>query len=137
MNKNEMIWDLSQLVERTDTTSIQKKLESMVTEAEKIRKKYHGKIVGLDAKCVLELLETKDAYILKFEGVNKYCRLMYSADSTDAVAKQLNDAARRAYTKVGQTLAFIEIELGKLLAQKPHWSQTQDSQSTSTILKEY
>ncbi len=119
MNKNEMIWDLSQLVERTDTTSIQKKLESMVTEAEKIRDTYHGKIVGLDAKGVLELLEMKDAYVLKFEGVNKYCRLMYSADSTDAVAKQLNDATRRAYTKVGQTLAFIEIELGKLLAQKP------------------
>jgi len=119
MNKNEMIWDLSQLVERTDTTSIQKKLESMVTEAEKIRDTYHGKIVGLDAKGVLELLQMKDAYILKFEGVNKYCRLMYSADSTDGVAKQLNDAARRAYTKVGQTLAFIEIELGKLLAQKP------------------
>ncbi len=119
MNKNEMIWDLSQLVERTDTTSIQKKLEYMVTEAEKIRDTYHGKIVNLDAKGVLELLEIKDAYILKFEGVNKYCRLMYSADSTDGVAKQLNDAARRAYTKVDQTLAFVEIELGKLLAQKP------------------
>ncbi len=119
MTKDEMIWDLSQLVESTDPTSIQKKLESMVTEAEKARDTYHGKIGGFDAKGVLELLEMKDAYKLKFEGVNMYCRLMYSADSTDDVAKQLNDAARRASMRVDQALAFIDIELGKLLAANP------------------
>jgi len=75
--------------------------------------------VGLNAQGLLELLELKDAYRLEFEGVVKYCRLLYSADSTDDVAKQLNDGARRAYMKVGQALAFIDIELGKLLAEKP------------------
>jgi len=35
MAKDEMIWDLSQLVESTDPVSVQKKLDSMVTEAEK------------------------------------------------------------------------------------------------------
>jgi len=119
MTENEMIWDLSQLVENTEPTSIQEKLESMVTEAEKARDVYHGKIGSLDAKGLLELLEMKDTYILKFEGVIMYCRLMYSADSTDDVAKQLNDAARRAYMKVGQALAFIDIELGKVLAENP------------------
>jgi len=48
-----------------------------------------------------------------------YCHLMYSADSTGDVAKQLNDAVRRASMRVGQTLAFIDIELGKLLAENP------------------
>ena len=119
MNKDEMIWDLSQLVESTDPTSIQKKLEFMVEEAEDIRDTYHGKIGNLDAKGLLELLEMKDAYTFKFEGVAKYCRLMYSADSTDDVAKQLNDAARRELTRVGQALAFLGIELGKLLAENP------------------
>jgi oligoendopeptidase F len=119
MTKDEMIWDLSQLVESTDPASIQKKLESMVAEAEKIRKQYHGKIGGLDVKGVLELLEMKDAYILKFEGVTMYCHLMYSADSTGDVAKQLNDAVRRASMRVGQALAFIDIELGKRFAESP------------------
>jgi oligoendopeptidase F len=130
MTKDEMIWDLSQMVENTAPASIQKKLESMVAEVERVRAKYHGKIGGLDAKGVLELLEMKDAYTLKFEGVVKYCRLMYSANSTDDVAKQLNDAARRAYMKVGQALAFIDIELGKLLAQNP-------SLVTEPVLAEY
>lgn len=130
MTENEMIWDLSQLVENTEPTSIQKKLESMVTEAEKARDVYHGKIGSLDAKGLLELLEMKDTYILKFEGVIMYCRLMYSADSTDDIAKQLNDATRRAYMKVGQALAFIDIELGKVLAENR-------SLITDPVLAEY
>jgi len=119
MTKDEMTWDLSQLVENTDPTSIREKLEVMVAEAEKVQDKYHGKIGKLDARGLLGLLEMKDAYTLKYEGVVKYCRLMYYANSTDDVAKQLNDAARRAYMKVEQALAFIDIELGKLLAQNP------------------
>jgi oligoendopeptidase F len=119
MTKEEMVWDLSQLVENTDPTSVQHELESMVAEAEKIRGKYHGKIGSLDPKGVLELLETKDAYFLRFEGAYKYCYLMYNADSTDDVAKKLNDSARRAFMKVGQVLAFIDLELGKLLAETP------------------
>jgi oligoendopeptidase F len=130
MTENEMIWDLSQLVENTEPTSIRKKLESMVAEAEKARDAYRGKIGSLDAKGLLELLEMKDAYILKFEGVIMYCRLMYSADSTDDIAKQLNDATRRAYTRVGQALAFIDIELGKVLAEDP-------SLITDPVLAEY
>jgi len=115
----EMVWDLSQLVESTDPASIKKKLGSMVAEAEKVRDKYHGKIGSLNAKGVLELLEMKDALFLRFEGVYRYCRLMYSADSTDDVAKQLNDTARKAFMKVEQASAFIYLELGKLLAENP------------------
>jgi len=130
MSGNEMIWDLSQLVESTDTASIQQNLKSMVAEAEKIRDTYHGKIGGLDASGILRLLEMKDALILRYEGVVMYCRLMYSADSTDDVAKQLNDAARRAFMRVRQALAFMDIELGKLLAEK-------SSLVTDTVLAEY
>ena len=130
MTREEMIWDLSQLVESINPASVQKKLDSMVDEAEKIRDTYHGKIGNLDAKDLLELLEMKDAYTLKFEGAVMYCYLMYSADSTDDVAKQLNDAARKAYMKVSQAFAFIDIELGKLLAEKP-------SLVTDPVLVEY
>ena len=130
MTENEMIWDLSQLVENAEPASIRKRLESMVAEAEKAREAYHGKIGSLDVKGLLELLEMKDAFVLKFEGVIMYCRLMYSADSTDDIAKQLNDATRRAYMRVGQALAFIDIELGKVLAENP-------SLITDPVLAEY
>ena len=130
MTKEEMVWDLSQLVDGTDPASVQEKLGSMVAEAEEARNKYHGKIMSLDAKGLLELLEMKDSLTLKFEGAVRYCILMYNANSTDELAKQLHDAARRALMKVEQTLAFIEIELGKLLAEK-------SSLVTDPILAEY
>jgi oligoendopeptidase F len=44
---------------------------------------------------------------------------MYGADSTDAVAKQLNDAVRAATMTAYQSLAFFDLELGKLVASKP------------------
>jgi oligoendopeptidase F len=119
MTTQEMIWDLSQLVGSTDSASIKKKLEEMVAEAEKVRNDYRGKIGVLDAKGVSELLESKDALTLKNECAVKYCFLMYAANSTDETAKQLNDAARRAMMQVGQKLAFVDIELGKLVVAKP------------------
>jgi oligoendopeptidase F len=119
MSEEAMIWDLSQLVESSDPVFIQKTLDSMVAEAQKIREQYHGKIESLDAKGALDLLEFRDAFRLRFEGVTNYCALMYAANSTDEVAKQLNEAMRKAMMNVNQALAFIDLELGKLLAAKP------------------
>lgn len=119
MTVKEMVWDLAPLVESTGPAAVQKKLASMVVEAERMRENYHGKICGLSAKGLHELLEVKDAFSLAFEGVMMYCGLMYAADATSDVAKQLNDAARKASMKVGQALAFIDIEVGRLLVDTP------------------
>jgi len=112
---NEMVWDLTPLVENTDPAAIQKKLASIVAEAETLREHYRGKIGSLSAKELHELLKTKDAFSLTFEGATMYCSLIYAADATNAIAKQLNDAARRASMQVGQAFAFIDIEVGRLL----------------------
>ncbi len=130
MANTEMTWDLSQLVESTDPEFVRKTLDSMVTEARKIREQHHGKIGNLDAKGVLDLLELRDALMLRYDGAVTYCFLKYAANSTDEVAKQLNDAARRAMMNANQALAFIDIELGKLLGAKP-------SLVSDTVLAEY
>jgi oligoendopeptidase F len=115
----EMVWDLSQLVERTDSARIEKQLQLMVAETGKFRDKYRGKIVSLEVKSLVEMLEVKDDLLLRFEGAVMYCFLMYYANSTDAVAKQLNEAARKTITTVEQEMAFMDIELGKLLSKNP------------------
>ena len=114
-----MVWDLSQLVDSVESVLIQKQLDEMVTEAEKLHAKYRSRVAGLEAKEILSLLESKDALILKFEGPVRYGQLSYMANSTDDTAKQLNDAVRRANMKVGQALTFIDIELGRLLVSRP------------------
>ena len=130
MPQKQITWDLSQLVESISPDAVLKKLDLMTAEAEKIREKYHGKIQSLDAKALLKLLESRDAFTLKTDGTVRYCRLMYAADSTDKKAKQLNDASRRASAKADQALAFINVELGKLIASKP-------SLIKNRVLKEY
>jgi oligoendopeptidase F len=117
--EDEMVWDLSQLVKSTDPDAIKEKLESRVVEAKNIRDRYHGKIGDFDAQKLLEFLEIKDAFTLKCEGVIKYCYILYSADSTVDVAKELHEAVRKAHMRLDQALAFIEIELGRLLAENP------------------
>ncbi|UCH31066.1 MAG: hypothetical protein JSV05_06035, partial [Candidatus Bathyarchaeota archaeon] len=119
MKEKEMLWDLSQLVENTDPAWIQEKLKSMVAEVEKFRGQYHGKVGSLGVKSLLEFLEMKDELYLKFEGVLEYCHLKYAANSLDSIAKQLNDASESAYMKLGQAVAFVDIELGKLISETP------------------
>ncbi len=119
MSGSEMVWDLSQLVKSVEPADIQAELGKMVSEAEQLRAEYHGKIEKLDAEGLLNVLNARDAFVLKFDGLLRYCVLMYSADSTNVVAKQLNEASRTASMKAEQSLAFVEIELGKLLASYP------------------
>jgi oligoendopeptidase F len=119
MTEVEMIWDLSQLVESTDPNVIKKGLELAVAEAGGIRDKYHGKIGHLDAKGLVELLEMRDYSWLRCEGLFKYCLQLYSADSTNDLAKELLEAVRKAQMKREQALAFVDIELAKLLASNP------------------
>jgi oligoendopeptidase F len=114
-----MRWDLSQLVKSTEPDWIVKRLEEAVQQAGRWRERYQGKIVSLDPKGVLELLEEKDKFSLDIEGVLSYCSLRYSADTTDLVSQQLHNAARKAGTKIGQQMAFMDIEMGRLLASKP------------------
>jgi oligoendopeptidase F len=114
-----MVWDLSQLVTDTTTTAVKEQLDAMVSKATTFRESYRGKISGFASRSVKEMLEAMDRLTLEFEGAVMYCFLRYYANSTDPVAKDLNEAARKAYTKVGQAMAFVDIELGKLLSKTP------------------
>ena len=132
---NEMQWDLSQLVESTDPAYIVDRLENMVTEAGTMNERYKGKIEGLDAAGLFKLLESRDDLSLKYEGAAMYCNLLYSANSTDPVAQQLNDAMRRAMLRAGQQLAFMDLELGKLLASRPELVQAPELKEFRHLLE--
>lgn len=116
---DQIAWDLSQLVSETNADSIVAALERLVTDAVKFKEKYQGKITGLDAKGVLAFLDERDSLYVRHEGPVMFAQLLYSADSTDPVAKRLNDAVRKAGTRAGQEMAFSDIEFGSLLKERP------------------
>jgi oligoendopeptidase F len=132
---NEMQWDLSQLVESTDPAYIVDRLEKMVADAGALNERYKGRIEGLDAAGLFKLLESRDEFSLKYEGAAMFCNLRYSANSTDPVAQQLNDAMRRAGVRAGQKLAFMDLELGKLLAARPELVQAPELEEFRHLLE--
>ncbi len=111
-------WDLSQLVENAETNHIIDSLREMVAEAETFGNKYRGRIADLEPEGLLKMLERRDELFLRFEGAVKYCHLSYAANSTTLEAKQLSEAVRKAQTEAGQSLAFMDIELSRLLQEK-------------------
>jgi oligoendopeptidase F len=115
----EVKWDLSQLVKSTDPSSIMKELDDMVNEAGKKAEQYRNKIASLDGPGLKALFEEREAMMLRYEGAAMYGRMLYSADTSDLVSKQLNDAVSKAGTKVGQLLAFMEIDISHLLRSRP------------------
>ncbi len=111
-------WDLSQLVENAETNHIIDSLREMVAAAETFGNKYRGRIADLEPEGLLKMLERRDELFLRFEGAVKYCHLSYAANSTTLEAKQLSEAVRKAQTEAGQSLAFMDIELSRLLQEK-------------------
>ena len=107
------------MVPSTKLDDLKKQMDQAINDAEKLAKEYKGKIGKLNPKELKTFLEkTQDQY-LKREGAFKYSSLSYSANSLDSAAKKAADLARRIGSKIGQLLAFIDIELAKLVATKP------------------
>ncbi|HSV42461.1 MAG TPA: M3 family metallopeptidase, partial [Methanomassiliicoccales archaeon] len=68
---------------------------------------------------IARMFEESDALSMEMEGPSLYCQLRFSANTTDQVANQLYTAMIGARTKIGQSLAFMDIELGRLLMSRP------------------
>jgi oligoendopeptidase F len=119
MTVEKMKWDLSQLVKVDDPDFIAERLNGAITAAELFREKHRGKIENYNPKQVFEMLEEMSDLELEFEGPFMYAFLAYNADMNEEVAKRLNDTARRASTALNQHIAFVDLDLGKLISSKP------------------
>ena len=114
-----MEWDLSQLVKVDDPDFIAERMNGAITAAELFREKHRGRIENYNPQQVFEMLEEMSDLELEFEGSFMYAFLAYSADMNEEVAKRLNDTARRASTVLNQHVAFVDLDLGKLISSKP------------------
>jgi oligoendopeptidase F len=107
------------MVESTDPEWVVKKLNEMAEQAQQIRGQYFGKMQSINSEDLLSFILKLNEFALEYEGVSNYAGLRYTADSTDPISRRLNDTAINASTRTGQSLAFIELELGKLLISNP------------------
>lgn len=126
----EIAWDLS-LIFKSDE-EIQQTIERARNEAEMIEKDYRGKINSSNttANDLLRLFERMESLEEKSEGLFFYGQLKVSADQTNKEALELQNTMKNFRLEIKKKIAFVEIELGKLLESKDEFLQ-------SLILKKY
>ncbi len=119
----EIAWDLT-LIFKTNE-EIQQTIETAKYEAEMIEKDYRGKInsANTTANDLLRLFERIESLEEKSEGLFFYGQLKVSADQTNKEALELQNTLKNFRLGIKKKIAFVKIELGKLLESKDEFLQ--------------
>jgi oligoendopeptidase F len=119
MTKQEIAWDLSAIYPKPTDPAIEKDMEKYSNQADKLAKKYQGKVVDFIPQKLLSFLQEIEEFYVNYNQMMLYCRLSFAANMTLPETQALYSKANKLQTKIGQKLAFFRLELGKLLEKKP------------------
>ncbi|MEM4703742.1 MAG: M3 family oligoendopeptidase [Candidatus Bathyarchaeia archaeon] len=119
MTEKEYCWNLSEIFPSTTDPSIQQAMDNIAKMAEALAEKYHGKIKNLSAEELLKALQEWEAYILKRRDLSLFANLSFAANMTLPDTQQLFDKVTKLGAKLDKTLAFFELETGRLVYEKP------------------
>lgn len=120
MSENfEIKWDLSQIFPSPDDPSIEKSITRNTELAEGLIKKYKGKITQLDAEGLLNLLKEYEMFLETIQELREFAHLSYSANMKSITNQKLHDKVNKLSAKISQKLAFMELEMGKLVYSNP------------------
>lgn len=119
MPKKEITWDLSEVFPSVTHPSVQNAIDNITKTAESLAEKYHGKVKTLSAKELSKCIEDFEAYYAKFGDIYLFAALSYWANMTLSEQQLLYDRVNKTEAKLGKLLAFFELEVGKLVYEKP------------------
>ncbi|TFG18500.1 MAG: hypothetical protein EU530_09175 [Promethearchaeota archaeon] len=120
-NKKDIAWDLSQVFPNIDDPSINKTLEKLSEKVTSLERKYKGNITSLDALGLQELLQDFEDYLKDQQEIRIYANLSYAANMIDAKIQSLRDRANKLGAEWQKKLAFLDLEIGKLVFDKPEY----------------
>lgn len=107
-------WDLSDLYQGFDDPQLMQDLEGLKLTAAQFRDRYRGQVKDLSpqeiADCLqqLEDLSQQSGYLYAFPS------LVFSADTRNSEAKQMQDKVLEALTEIENQLLFFDLELKEL-----------------------
>jgi oligoendopeptidase F len=117
--KDPVAWDLSEIFQTTTDPQIEKTISNIITMVDAFVKKYKGKINGLSAKSLLKCIKEYEACQAKLLDVSLFATLSFAANMTLPDTQSLNDKVMKLEAKLEKTLAFFDLEMGKLVSKKP------------------
>ncbi len=120
MTENEIAWDLSEIFSNHTDPRISKNMNALQKQADDFVTKYKGKIneATFSAQQLCELFEKQEEFDANIDELNTYAHLNYDANMTIPEAEALKKKVDDFITETSKTLAFFELEIGKLVNEK-------------------
>ncbi|MGY5880514.1 MAG: M3 family metallopeptidase [Candidatus Thorarchaeota archaeon] len=119
MTESERSWNLSILVDGAPADKVKELLDTMVARATAFAEEYASKIASMSASDIKEMLVSLQNFNVESNDAMAYGRLRFSADTTNKESGQINGWSRQTMSKIGQIMMPINLNLGKLLSEKP------------------
>jgi oligoendopeptidase F len=117
--KQEILWDLSELFPSPNDASVEKALNEAKAWADNFEKVYRGKIAHLSPNLLLSCLRELETFEVAMGDVSLFAGLSFSANMTLPETQKLYDKVSKFEAELGKQLAFFSLELGAIIKAKP------------------
>ena len=107
-------WNLADLYTAPDSPHIEADLNRAATDAKAFQESYAGRLAELPGQGVATAMERFQAIDEVLGKVMSYAQLLFSADSTDAVAGQFYQSMMERCTAISAHLLFFRLELNRI-----------------------
>lgn len=118
MTKPEIAWDLSVVFPSVTDPSIETTITFIQKAADDLVTKYQGKIINFSSKELLGLLQAYEKYLVETRNLGMFARLTFSANMTIPESQKLNDRVSKLQANLSKKLAFLNLDIGKLVHNK-------------------
>lgn len=112
-------WDISPLVRSTESEDIKKELSEILEMAKEFQTRYKGPVKTMNVGGLRHMLEENEDLLTNSSRIYKYCYMNWNVNAGDTQAQALNDFSHATYAQMEKLLAFMEVEIGNLLTQRP------------------
>ncbi len=110
----DVVWDLSVFYSGAEDPALQQDIEALETKAEQFAEQYRGRVAGLDAEEMREVLETLEAIYDQQGRISGFASLLFSTDTADPQRGALVQKVTEFGARLNQKLVFFELEWNKV-----------------------
>lgn len=122
MMEKEIAWDLTEIFSGPDDPKINEVMDMLSKKTDEFIKNYKGKINKSDfnSQKLLELFQKQEDFKADLAELNLYTNRLYSGNMTIPESEALKNRIEDFGTKISKNLAFIELDIAKLVNRNPN-----------------
>jgi len=121
MSEKEIAWDLTEIFSGCDDPKISKTMDAVMEKADEIINQYKGKTTmsSFTAQDLRDLLEKYEEILARKDDLQVFSYNSFHANMTLPETKALYNIFTDFQNSISKKLAFLELEIGKLITDNP------------------